>query len=323
MRYLITGASGFIGTHLLRQLLEDPTTESIYVLDLKPPAFEDRRIQYSSWDIRAPYTPAGAKGYDVCIHLAALCKEPGYDWDEYFMTNHQGTRHLCDILDILEIQNLVFVSTMMVFRAGEQQMSESCLTAPDTAYGMSKLLAEMEVQSWELRGAGRRCRIVRPGVVFGRGENGNFVRLYRALKKRRFAYVGRRNTIKSCIYVKDVVQCIRFLICDSGGRAVYNLVMPEASTIEAICHVMAATFHLPCQGVPTIPVALAVAIGYLGEFANALGLPNEIHHRRAEKLYNSTYLSAAALLNAGFTPAYDLPAALEDWMVDCAPNDPH
>ncbi len=42
----------------------------------------------------------------------------------------------------------------------------------------------------------RQLTIVRPGVVFGKGENGNFTRLYWAIRGHKFAYPGRKDTIK-------------------------------------------------------------------------------------------------------------------------------
>jgi len=49
----------------------------------------------------------------------------------------------------------------------------------------------------------RRLRIVRLGVVFGQWENGNYTHLYYALKKKRFAYIGRKTTIKGSNYVSN------------------------------------------------------------------------------------------------------------------------
>jgi succinate dehydrogenase/fumarate reductase flavoprotein subunit len=77
---------------------------------------------------------------------------------------------------------------MMVFRAGEARNHEESLTAPDTGYGMSKLLAQWVLTAWQKAAPERRLRMVKLGVVFGRWENGNYTRLYYALKKRRFAY---------------------------------------------------------------------------------------------------------------------------------------
>ena len=70
----------------------------------------------------------------------------------------------------------------------------------------------------------RQLLIVRPGVVFGKGENGNFTRLYWAIRGHKFAYPGRKDTIKACIYVKELV---RFLLwkteVKSEERRVKNL----------------------------------------------------------------------------------------------------
>lgn len=44
-----------------------------------------------------------------------------------------------------------------------------------------------------------------PGVVFGKGENGNFTRLYWGIRGGKFFYPGRKDTIKACIYVKELV----------------------------------------------------------------------------------------------------------------------
>ena len=61
-------------------------------------------------------------------------------------------------------------------------------------------------------------------MVFGKGENGNFTRLYWAIRGHKFAYPGRKDTIKACIYVKELV---RFLLwkteVKSEERRVKNL----------------------------------------------------------------------------------------------------
>lgn len=321
MRYLVTGGAGFIGTHLIQNLLSDSATDSVVVLDLKPPAFEHPKLCHFIHDLRVSGVPASIGRCDVCIHLAALCKEPGYHWDEYFETNYSATRRLCEALSALEVTNVIFTSTMMVFRAQERRMAEDSLTAPDTAYGMSKLLAEKELENWAAREGGRRLRIVRLGVVFGKGENGNFTRLYRALKRRSFAYIGKSTTVKGCVYVKDVVRCVRFLIGDSGTRTIYNFVIPESTTVAEICRAMQLSTHLGCFGIPTIPYRLAVGLGYLGEFASQIGFRTGLHHRRIQKLYYSTHLSSDALWKAGFSPDYNLASALADWRADCAPDD--
>ncbi len=77
----------------------------------------------------------------------------------------------------------------MVYKSDEERHTEMTLTTPDTAYGISKLLAEKELESWENKRKGRSLKVIRPAVVFGENENANFTRLYTSLKRGFFPYV--------------------------------------------------------------------------------------------------------------------------------------
>lgn len=314
---LVTGGSGFVGTHLLQALLADPGVEHIVVLDLVPPRVESPRIEYWKCDIRDPILEQLREStrFDTCYHLAAVCREPGYEWNEYFLTNYVGTINVLDYLARAHVNNVIFTSTTMVFRAGEHRPAEESLTAPDTAYGMSKLLAEVYANGWQRSLPARRLRVIRPGVIFGKGENANFTRLYHALRRRRFAYVGRRDTIKGCIYVKDLVRLLAHLTADTENRVTYNAVYPDPFTIEDICSAFCRVQQMSHR-VPTIPYRVALALAYFFEFLAALGFRTSIHHRRIEKLYHSTNASAEPARALGL-PQYDLERALADWQLDC------
>jgi GlcNAc-P-P-Und epimerase len=315
---LVTGGSGFIGTHLTRLLLSESCVRMITVLDLQPPQISDPRVNYIHADLRHPINQRLSAAVDVCFHLAALCKEPQYGWEDYFLTNHIGTQHLCEFATRENIRNIVFASTMMVYRAGERRSKESDCAAPDTAYGISKLLAEAVLEKWSAVG-GRTLHIVRPGVVFGRGESGNFTRLYKALKSRRFAYVGRSSTRKACIYVKDLCRFMRFLAESSEGLGPYNLALPNPVTIREICETFCAVFELKPK-IPTVPFRLALLAGYCGDVAHALGGTTDLHHRRIEKLYYSTDIATDAMLDTGFRPGYSLAEGLIEWRDECPPG---
>jgi nucleoside-diphosphate-sugar epimerase len=320
-RCLVTGGSGFIGTHLLEALVIQPGVERVVVLDLIPPKVVDSRIEYWECDLRRAVVTDIARysDLDTCYHLAAVCKEPGFAWDEYFESNYAATRHLGVFLASAGIRNLLFTSTTMVFRAGERRMDEAALTSADTAYGMSKALAEEHLLGWQAALPERRLRIVRPGVVFGRGEDGNYTRLFRALKGRRFVYVGRRTTVKGCIYVKDVVRVLGLLTDDNRGRTTYNLVYPDPLTIEQICRSFCAVLGLK-RWIPVVPFRLALALAYLLEVLGLIGVKTSVHHRRIEKLYYSTNVSAEPARALG-VPQYALREAIADWWSDCGNRD--
>lgn len=315
LNIIITGGSGFIGEHYVNYLIGNNLAEKILILDIIPPQYSYEKVQFILGDIRSKID-IDATGYDLIIHLGALAKEPGYQWDEYFETNHFGTKNVIAFAEKNNINSIIFISTMMVFKAGEKRNKEDDLTAPDTAYGISKLLAEERLLAWSASSTDRKLKIIRPGIVFGKGENGNITRLYKALKRNMFFYVGRKSTIKGSVYVKDVVNFLMFCTNDESLNKIYNLTFPEPDSIENICNTICTTFNWK-RYIPVIPYKLVHTISYIFEFFNKIGLKNPVHHRRIEKLYNSTNLSSDLALKSGFHFKYNLKEAFEDWKKEC------
>lgn len=310
--YLITGGSGFIGTNLINELLGKYGDIKIVNIDINPSEIIDSRLTTIIVDIRNEINIQLEMQFDVCVHLAALCKEPGYQWNEYFETNYSGTENVLRLCSRLGVKKIIFTSTMMVYKAAELQRDESSLTAPDTAYGMSKLLAEKNILLWELGENGRLVYIIRPAVVFGRNENANFTRLIKGLKAGIFPFVGRQTTIKSNIYVKELINFMLFLLKEHPKYTLYNMAFPEASTIRSITDSIINVFHIKAIR-PVIPFSLMITISYVGLFLSRLGIRTTMHPRRVEKLYYSTHIYPKNAIESGYNFDYTTRTALEDW----------
>ncbi len=250
------------------------------------------------------------------LHLAAVCKEPGYPWRDYYANNAEATRRLCQAADGAGVQNIVFTSTMMTFAAGPWRRSESDFCDPDTAYGCSKVQAEEILRAWQAAKPGRRLRIVRPGVVFGPGDEGNMRRLIHALRRRRFAYIGRQDTVKGCIYVKDLVQLLVQLIDDDGPHDTYHAVYPQPTPIRDIVDAINQAWGWNRRP-PTIPYRFALAAAAPFALIDPLGTRFGIHPRRIQKLYLDTDISSDRLGDIGFAPQYSLHEAFADWRQEC------
>jgi GlcNAc-P-P-Und epimerase len=320
---VVTGGSGFIGSHLISELDRDPAVGRIFVLDRNPPSTFSAKVAHVPCDLRhrIEWTPPDDLGSSPqCFHLAAICREPGYSWDEYFSGNHLIARTVADWASRTSLASMIFTSTSMVFKASDRRYSEADLPNADTAYGISKALSEECLRGWAAERSGRRLYIVRPGVVFGKGSGGNFVRLYKALRRNLFCYVGRSSTVKSAIYVKDLV---RILATAAAGRLepdTYHAVYDEPLTVRRVCEAFCEVYGWR-RYVPTLPYnALRIAATPF-QFADALGLKNPIHRRRIDKLYQSTNLSAGRLAQANFSLKFGITDALRDWREDCSPSD--
>ena len=82
-------------------------------------------------------------------------------------------------------------------------------------------------------------------------------RLYRGQKKGYFFYAGRKDTIKACIYVKELVRFFKYRMLDHSfpGAEIYNCTYEPAYTIEEICNAMQKATGLH-RHVPLVPAGL-------------------------------------------------------------------
>ncbi len=284
MNYIIYGGTGFIGTHLANLIKERNNDAHIWNLDIVDPAILDalkdlkeiekyttikqwkspvkngntRKSAYVYCDVREPiedlpFTPTPD---DVIFNFAAVHRTPGHPDHAYFETNIRGAENVCAFAEKWGIKNIVFTSSIAPYGAAEKLKEETTLPTPNTPYGISKLVAEKIHVAWKNGSANRKLTIVRPGVVFGKGENGNFTRLYWGIRKHTFAYPGRKDTIKACVYVKELV---RFIMWNVEVRKtpceIYNCTFEPAYTIEQIVGTMKKVTGLT-KAVPYIPNAL-------------------------------------------------------------------
>ena len=174
--------------------------------------------------------------------------------------------------------------------------------------------AEKIHEKWQNGDAAhRQLTIVRPGVVFGKGENGNFTRLYWAIRSHKFAYPGRKDTIKACIYVKELVRFMLYrLEHHEHGVELYNCCFEPAYTIQHIVEAMKKVTGLT-QFVPDIPNWV---ITPMARAAMLLGSPMGICPARVKKLQISTNICGEKLKNCGYQFKWSFEEALADWYED-------
>ena len=361
MHYIITGGTGFIGTHLTNLIKElnpeaqvynldivKPGTPNPVVKDYKPALREGETLQstFVECDIRKPienlpFTPTPD---DIIFNFAAVHRTPGHEDIEYFETNIRGAENVCAFAEKWGIRRIVFTSSIAPYGAAEQLKKETTLPTPNTAYGISKLVAEKIHMIWQAGGTTdvssfrttnltnrtneRQLLIVRPGVVFGKGENGNFTRLYWAIRGHKFAYPGRKDTIKACIYVKELVRFMMWWVANTNCtnntneekiRSIreirvqtFNCCFEPAYTIQHIVEAMKKVTGLT-QWVPDVPNWVIMP---MARMAMLLGSPMGICPARVKKLQISTNICGEKLKDCGYQMKWTFEEALEDWFRD-------
>lgn len=212
MRVLVTGGSGYLGTHVVRHF--DAQDFS-------------RR---SHFDILNPHDAALVADYDVVIHLAALLSKDPADAEQCFRTNAEGTANLLRHLGPNSV--FIYASTKDVygsFADDYDQVPETCSTAycGQTALEWSKLVGERYVEYYAEQKGFRAC-IFRLSTIYARPSEGNeygFVTNYVEAVKRgwpiRLPLDGQ--PVRDILHVNDFSLACRSFIDSSRVRGLYNL----------------------------------------------------------------------------------------------------
>ena len=329
MNYIIFGGSGFIGTHLIRLLKNEVVKEGDKIIDIDivmpgeegvVPGVVERfdGVEYIRADVRSKLDLGiETTADDIIFNFAAVHRTPGHPDHEYFETNIRGAENVTAYAEAHGITKILFTSSIAPYGAAEELKTEETLPTPNTPYGISKLVAEEIHKTWQAKDEEKReLTILRPGVVFGKGEHGNFTRLYNGIKKKYFFYTGRRDTIKAAVYVEELVRFMKYRMIDNSfpGVDTYNCTFEPAFTIEQICNtIMEETgtqrkiLLLPGWLLKTAAVILTPFGG------RKLGL----HPARVKKLMISTNICGKKLADCGYKFHYSLNQAIRDWYEDC------
>ena len=321
---IIFGGSGFVGTHLAPELLKK--FDRVYLADVKNPCWhpgttlpDDKRIQFVKCDIRKPVDDKQFCGaIDCIINLAAVHTSPGHPAHEYFEANIHGARNICSYAEKVGCSKIIFTSSISVYGPGEDEKNEDLIPMPAIPYGSSKIVAEYIHREWYNGSSERRMlMILRPGVIFGKGEGGNFTRIANALQKGVFAYPGRADTIKACLYVKDICKFILEATDRAQGSFLFNFCYPEKIAIRQIVQTFKKVlgYNAPEVIIPFKVIAAGAALVNLvpHPFVKRMGLVPE----RIVKLIKSTNISSQKLVSSGFEFGFTFEEALRDWSRDC------
>jgi dihydroflavonol-4-reductase len=261
MRVLVTGGTGFLGSHLVESLLEDPGCDVFaLVRDPSKPRWLTgiEGVRFLAGDLGSlPGLPAGL---DCVFHLAGLTKtlRPS----EYYTVNRDGTANL---LRALEPQSgrLRFVHLSSLAAVGPsspgRSVREDDPPRPVSPYGESKLEAESEVLKYEDRFS---VVLLRAAAIYGPRDE-DFLEFFRWIKRGIKPVLGRRKVL-SLLYVRDAVRACR-LAADPGlpSGEIFNIADPQPCGWEDIGGVAASLL-----GKNPVPIRLPMWSAYLASVAS-------------------------------------------------------
>jgi len=223
MNILVTGATGFVGHHIVRHLAKQMAADAsdgevVAVTRRTPePNLAIKGVRWIRISDLGPDTDwrSALDGVDAIVHCAGVAQVSAHPTEDELQVLHSvnvaGTRQLATAAVEHGVERLVFLSSLKVHgetTTGRAPFSTDDVPAPQDAYGRSKLAAEASLMEVADRGD-LSVVVLRPPLVYGEGVQGNFRALLRAVQLGVPLPFGRvRNNRRSLIYVGNLVGAI-------------------------------------------------------------------------------------------------------------------
>ena len=205
----VTGGSGFIGGKLVRRLVADGwRVRALARSDAAAEKVADAGAEPVRGDLDdVESMRAGAEGAELTFHAAAHLGEWGTR-EEFERANVQGTRNAVSASRGAGVRRFVHVGTEAGLLAGQPlvRVNEYAPLRPDSKalYSATKAQAEQVVR--DANGNGFETVVVRPRLVWGKGDTTILPSLVHAVKKGRFAWIGGGEHRTSTTHVDNVIH---------------------------------------------------------------------------------------------------------------------
>ena len=314
---LVTGASGFIGSFIVEEALRRGFGVWAGVRSSSSREYlQDKKIHFLELDFAHPNELraqlSGHKGtyskFDYIIHCAGATK--CVDKNDFERVNYLQTKYFVDTLRELNMipRQFIFISTLSVFGPIREKtytpITGEDTPMPNTAYGLSKLKAEIYLQSIP----GFPYVIYRPTGVYGPREKDYFL-MAKSIRQHVDFSVGFRRQDLTFIYVKDIVQAIFLGIEKRVARKAYFLsdgnVYKSRTFSDLIQKELGNPFviHMKC------PLIVLKVISLLAEFiATRSGKSSTLNSDKYKIMKQRNWQCdiTPAMTELGYAPEYDL-----------------
>jgi nucleoside-diphosphate-sugar epimerase len=265
MKILVTGGTGFTGSHLTRRLLQKG--HQVVVIDNQPGLFFDElkamgaNLHIGSVTDRDLVNRA-MEGCQVVHHVAAVFRKVNLPKHVYWDVNVEGTRNVLEASFKYGVEKVVNCSTCGVHGDVQQTpAAENAPISPEDYYQLTKY--EGEKVSAEFVKKGLKVTTLRPTAIYGPGDPERFYMLFKMVRRGNFLMFGDGNAHYHPVYIDNLVDSFElaaasekgngevYLIGDENFYTLNELVGSIAKTLEVDLKI----YHLPFWPLWTAAVA--------------------------------------------------------------------
>lgn len=331
MHVVVVGASGNVGTSLLRALASEAAVNSILGLSRRMPEAEFPKTQWRAADVSSSDLRLLFEGADAVVHLAWLI-QPGRDRALTHAVNVEGSARVFAAAAAAGVSTLAYASSVGAYARGpkDRRVDESWPTTgiPTSFYSRDKAEVERLLDRFEHEQPGVRTVRLRPGLIFKREAASGVRRLFagpllpgRLVRPSLIPIVPDvERLVFQGVHSYDVGNALRLVLIDESARGAYNIAAEPVIDSDELARMLGAR-KVP---VPARLLRAAAAASFTlrlqpsepGWLDIALGVPlMDMSRARDELGWRPEHSSSDALL--------DLMAGMRDGAgIDTPPLEP-
>lgn len=319
---LVTGGTGFTGSALVLRLLR--LGHRVRILDFKEGIMVDTLKKEGAEVVLGSITDKEmvfnlSKNVDIIFHIAAAFRELNVKNEHYFKVNVLGTRYVFEASYDHNVKKIIYCSTQGVHgHIINPPGNEDSPINPEDYYQQTKYEGELIAEEFVKKGM--NVTIVRPTAIYGPGDPGRFLMIFKKVISGKFQMFGSGKTLYHPVYIDNLIDAFILLLdLKRGSGQTYIIGDDQFLSIKdlVIRAARAMDIELKIKHYPLFPLIVA---GHLTErICKPLGITPPIFPRRVDWFrQNRAFDISKAKKELGYMPVIAIDEGLKrtaEWYV--------
>ena len=315
MRAFVTGATGFIGSHLVSRLVAKGWRVRVLVRKSSSGrSLIKKNIEVVVGDLTDQQAvQTGISNADVIFNVAAALPYHRASVQTYWATNVEGVKNILEACKGKTIKRIIHISTVGIYGSTTKKgADERTKPNPTDVYAQTKLHAEKLITEYSAQFK-LPTTIIRPTIGYGPGDTRPvFLSLFKFIRRGLFIPIGRGDNFFHTIYIDNLIDALLLVVQKKEAIGEDFIIGDDPcptfkTVIREIAHVQEAT--IPSAYIPR-PVALI--FGRVFDIVQALGLPAPLTTQRIHFMtQNKKFIIDKAKRLLGYKPRVRLQEGIE------------
>ena len=320
-KVLVTGATGFLGKYVVKELVEHGYQVRAFGRNSKVGrSLENTSVSFFQGDLtKADDVLEACKGMDMVVHAGALSTVWG-PWEDFYQANVLGTKYVLETCRKTGIQRLVYVSSPSIYAAPKDQLGIKESDAPEennlNNYIRSKLASEKLFKDYP----DVPSIILRPRGLFGIGDTSILPRVINLSQKLGIPLIGDGRQLMDMTCVENVALAIRLAIeAPEAKGEVYNITNGEPRAFRDLLEESLTGLGYPIKyrKLPaTLLSGIASSLEFLYKTLNLKGEPALTSYTYYLLRYSQTLDISKAERELGYHPKISISEGIEQYVQD-------